>query len=132
MHTAQKSFSAFICIKKITHTHTDKQAHSTLFMDDRARTQASVLLTPNGLQTFSVQNAVQVITSLHLISGVECVPRSPFTSPHQQPNTNPADPWDALFSLIFLDIPLGFALSCANDHLPAPIQQARRVHRVIR
>lgn len=70
-----------------------------------------------GRKCFSKWNKVIRIASFHLISAVERAPPSPFTSPHWQPNTTPLTPGMLYFSLIFLDIPLGFALSYENHHL---------------
>lgn len=55
----------------------------------------------------------------------------PLTSPRQQPDTTPADPRDVSFSLIFLDVPLGFALSCESDHLLRTSVRPRQIRRVI-
>ena len=70
------------------------------------------------LEHFLRENHTPAVASPHLVSGVECVPPSPFNFTFTATRHCPSDPWDAfIFTHIFRYLSEGFALSCENDHL---------------
>lgn len=70
------------------------------------------------LEHFPREKHTSAVASLHLVSGVEYVPPSPFTFTFTATRHCPSDPWEAfIFTHIFRYLSKGFALSCENDHL---------------
>lgn len=134
-------FCLYLCKKKERLIHvltlwshpspsqTYTQTYSSLLMDECVRTKASTFAHPADtwwIEHFfrAKHSSTHCVISPHFGRGM-CAP-VPLHLTSSTTRHHPTDPWDALFSLIFLDIPLHF--SCENAHLlPTSIRPGKSV-----